>query len=183
MWKVMMVVLLSVPASAQAAEDFCRPLIPAGLEQEVEQTYPGFRMPRSTDNLDEDVAYNRSQKGTGCLGVARGDFDGDGADDSLLALADVDGQHGAVVVALAGGKRWKLRRLELWGDDRKRLFVDIGKPGIYRRTEALLGPRERLDEPMRLTCRHAAAIFGETEASAVAYCLENETWRRVQISD
>jgi hypothetical protein len=132
--------------------------------------------------LPEDIEWDLKEGGKGCLGVAIADFDGDGTKDLLLGLTALKGSGARIVVALTRGKNWKLETLDEWSKDRNRLYVAADKPGVYRRTEALDGPLEE-GEVSLLKCLHAAAIFGATESSGVAYCYDNQNWQHVWISD
>ena len=164
------------------ADDPCAALVSSSLKARLEKAFPELRVPRVSDNLPEDVEYNRVHGGNVCLGVASGDFDGDGIRDTLIGLTARKGGGGRVVVAMARGSRWDLRTLTVWPDGRSRLFVEVDAPGTYKRTEALDGPLET-GERNPLTCRHAVAVFGAAESSAVAYCLNGSRWEHVWISD
>src|SRR5262245_32457937 len=129
------VISLALGTTVICADDPCAPLIPSSLKTRLESTFPDLRAPQATDNLPEDVQYNRTHGGSGCLGVASGDFDGDGAIDTLVGLANREGTWGRVVVALARGAGWDLRTLAVW-PVRNRLFVEVHPAGTYHRTDA-----------------------------------------------
>src|SRR5262245_9127850 len=74
-----------VDAAARPA-DRCAGSFPAPLKRAVARQYPGHMLPRERDNLAEDVAYSLAHGGSGCLGAATGDFDGDGRPDRALLL-------------------------------------------------------------------------------------------------
>lgn len=174
-------VLLLTTAPALAA-DTCAAQIPHSLVAAVGKTFPKFRVPAATDNLEEDIDWNVKNGGKGCLGVAKADFDGDGKMDFLLGLSALEGSGGLVVVALSRGREWSFKTLSPWPKNRDRLYVATDKPGVYERTEALDGPLEP-GERDHLKCMHSAAIFGTTESSGVAYCFNKGVWEHVWISD
>ena len=169
-------------AASVAAVDSCRRAMPPSLVTAIEKAYPAFRMPREMDNQARDVEYDRQSGGSGCLGVASADFDGDGVNDWLLGLSATQGDAALVVLALAHGKHWQLHVLSKWTHGRDRLYVEAGGPGIYRRSEALDGPVSG-DEVMMLDCAHVAAVFGAVESTGTAWCPVRRSWRHVQFSD
>jgi hypothetical protein len=151
--------LLFLPAMTSTAADHCRGIVPADAVEVISALLPAYRMPKSSDNLAEDVEYNISRQGTGCLGIARGDFDGDGGQDYLVGLSSAAGSGAAIVVALGRKAGWDVERLGEWPEGRARLYVEAGAPGTYERTEALEGPPTEMGEVLALTCKHNAAIF------------------------
>jgi len=169
---------------AHAATDLCAGRFPAGLQGALERAVPGFRLPRSSDNSAEDVAYHLSQHGSGCLGASSGDFDGDGGKDYLVAMTSVDGARTTIVVALKRDAGWDVETISTWPEGRARLYVEAGAPGRYERTEALDGPVDAEGgEVLALSCRHDVVIWGGIESSGVAFCRQKATWRHVWISD
>lgn len=183
MSRILVLVLLLLPPMANAAGDLCNGIVPATAVKAVSKTFPAYRMPKSSDNLADDVRYNLSQNGTGCLGIARGDFDSDGNQDYLIGLSSTKGNDVAIVVALSRKTGWSVEHLASWLQGRTRLFVEIGAPGTYKRTEALEGPLSEAGEVLTLTCKHQVAIFGAIESSGVAYCRQRSKWSHVWISD
>ena len=181
--RALLLLLLCFPAAASAAVDRCNGLISAAATEAISRAFPSYRLPQSTDNLEEDIEYNLSQGGTGCLGVARADFDGDGRQDFLVGLPSVEGDGAAVVVALNHERAWVVERLDEWPSGRARLFVEAGAPGLYERTEALGGPPSEVGEVVSLKCKHGVAIFGATESTGVAYCKVGSKWLHVWVSD
>lgn len=85
-----LLVLLIAPL-ALAAEDACAPLIPPALQDQLQKRFSSYRLPRQTDNIAEDIQYAREHSGSACLGVAIGDFDGDGRADYAIGLTAKSG--------------------------------------------------------------------------------------------
>jgi len=171
--KVLLLAAVLMLTSGHAlAADACAAQIPRSLKVAIAKSYPKFRLPVATDNMPEDIDWSLKNGGKGCLGVAKADFDGDGKTDFVLGLTALDGSGGTVVVALARGSGWKVETLRAWPQYRDRLYVGTDKPGEYERTEALDGPLEP-GERERLKCKHSAVVFGATESTGVAYCLNN----------
>src|SRR5690349_21051116 len=92
--------VLSISANAQPRGDACQAQIPRSLSRALAAAFPGYRTPLEYDNAPEDMRANLSQGGTGCLGVAIGDFTGDNKKEYLIGLTSVKGVKGMVVIAL-----------------------------------------------------------------------------------
>jgi hypothetical protein len=165
---------------AVKAADACEPLVPQTLRTQLLKAFDGYRLPRETDNLPEDIQYSEEHAQRRCLGVATADFDGDGTDDYVIALTALHGDGALIIVALARPNQWVLHKLDAWPYQRIRLYVSADPPGTYDRAG---------DEPLEpgevelLRCRHAVAVFGATESSGVAYCFADSRWTHVRLSD
>jgi hypothetical protein len=176
------IAMLGFDCAPVAAADSCEGQIPASLRKVLESSYPDFRIPRETDNLQDDVSGNREQGGSGCLGYASADFNGDGMPDVIIGLSAKAGGAAIVVVAMATGASWEVHELKRWKGNRSRLYVATGKPDRYDRSKSLDGPLEK-GEADSLVCPNSVAILGATEASGVAYCFNANKWRFVWMSD
>jgi hypothetical protein len=145
--------------------------------------FPRYRLPRLSDNLEEDRAYYRRQGHSGCLGVTSGDFNGDGSEDSAVLLRAIDGRSAVLVAALRVGPEWQaqtLRRFEK--RELLNLYVTTVAPGEYKRAEYLDGPLEAGEVAAFRSERHGIAT-GTTEASSVLYFWTPERWIHVWASD
>jgi hypothetical protein len=169
-------------AEAQPRLDACRNQIPVTLRQALQQKFPRHDLPQVSDTLAEDVRFDRSRGGDGCILVERADFDGDGREDLAIGLAAQARRAPLVVVALARGRSWALSTIRSWVDDISRLYVSSSPAGLLKRTEALDGPVER-DERTSLQCDHTAVVVGATESTGIAYCFVQNRWLYVWISD
>ena len=167
---------------AHAAEpgDACRAALPDSLAMAVARQYPLYRAPLATDNDAVDVAENQRQGRNGCLGLASGDLDGDGAADYVLGLTPLAGLQPLAVIALARGGQWVFHVIDSEVGTRVRLFVDVVPPGRYDRSESL-GPPHAADDQRQLVCPASGAIVGATRATAIVYCLVRGNWRRVVV--
>jgi hypothetical protein len=168
-------------AAAGTADDACSRQLPASLVAALQAEYAGFRAPLVTDNVADDVSANRRSGGEGCIGVATGDFDGDGRKDFVVALTGADGDATIIVVAFRRGAKWLLKPLLREGG-RKRLYVAAVRAGEYEHTQAY-DPDVRSGDLPRLTCRHAGFMTGAVEATAVVYCLVSGKWHHTAVSD
>lgn len=178
------VIFLVAALSAKAAPaDSCETQIPKALASAISGNFPGFRAPRETDNLQEDVKFDKSRGGKGCLGVAIADFDGDGKKDILLGLTALSGPTGLAVIALTRKSGWQFQQIKSWTEGaRLRQYVSAVKPGNYLRTEAIDAPLEE-GERGSMQCRYAGALVGATEATGIVYCYINSKWLYVWVSD
>lgn len=145
--------------------------------------FAGYRSPMATDNLAEDVEYDRENGGTGCLGVAVADFDGDHAKDYLLGLASLRGTSALSVVALSRGDTWYFQTIRSWVENnRSRLYVMAVKPGRHDRTASLSGPIDK-GEKESMQCPNWGAQVGATESTGIVYCYIGGQWYYVWVSD
>lgn len=177
------VTLMALAMPAHGSKDHCSGLLPADLVQVLEQANPEYRLPRESDNLQEDIEYQISRRESACLGVATADFDGNGQADYLIAMPAKRSDDRLIVVALRAGAQWKLDVLDMWPESSSRVFVGILPPGRFERTKALDEPTFEADEVLSMRCRNPAAIYGLTESRAVAYCRNSHRWQHVWISD
>jgi hypothetical protein len=132
--------------------------------------------------LAEDIKYAREHSRGACLSVDTADFDGDGHVDYLIALTAKRGPGAIVLVALTRNTDWKLYVLDVWKDDRSRLYVSSENAGEYDDVGDYDRPREK-GAVDHLKCPQAVALLGETESSAIAYCFLNSVWKHVWVSD
>lgn len=149
---VVKLALLST-AAAQSTPDACRSQVPNALREALRQRFPKHNLPQVSDSLTEDVQFDRSNGGNGCILVTRADFDGDGREDFAIGLTPQTGRVPMVVVALSRDRSWAISSSRGWVDDIIRLYVSSAPPGLLKRTEALDGPVEP-DERTSLQCDH-----------------------------
>jgi len=180
--RVLSLLLAGACSYAGAAEDACRAQIPASLASVLESKFAGSRLPLVSDNLEYNINYNKSHGGTGCLGVAEGDFDGNGTKDVVVGLTPKTGGAPVVVVALAVDGGWKLHPIKSWVDHRSRLYVGAVPPGRVKRTPAADGPLES-GERKSMTCGNDGVVVGATESTAIVYCFLRGKWFYVWASD
>lgn len=176
-----LLVLTAAPAGA-IAEDACSSLVPANLQSLLFSKFGGYRLPRETDNLAEDVQYARTHGGSPCLGVSAGDFDGSGQLDFIIALTAKTGPGAIVVAAFARSSGWKTYTLDVWKDDRSRLIVTSAPAGTYDDVGDYEKPREN-GAVDHLVCPHSVAAFGQSESSEIVYCFLKSGWKHVWVSD
>lgn len=149
---------------------------------QLEEKFQNYRLPRQSDNLEEDIKYARDHSHSACLGVAVGNFVGHARADYLIGLTAKGGDGALVVVALRRRKDRELVVLDEWKEGRSRLYVAVGAPGTYNMVGDNDGPLEK-GEVEKLVCPHDVPIVGATESSGVAYCLLKGKWQHTWISD
>jgi hypothetical protein len=178
------VLLITFGLAAYGApdKDSCQFQIPEQLSTTVKQKFPEYRPPLTNDNYPDDIAWNIKDGGSGCLGVAIADFDGDGSKDYLLDLTSLSNEGGLIVVALTHGSSWDFHTLYKLKEGRKSTYVAAEKPGKFKRTEAADGPLAS-GELNSMTCPNWGATFGTVESSGVVHCFTKGKWHHVWVSD
>ena len=169
-------------AIAQGHVDSCQAQIPRSLSDALAKTFPGYRAPLEYDNAPDDIAKNRSDGGTGCLGVGIADFTGEGKKQYVLGLTALKGSGGLAVIALPRKGGWRFQKIHSGAEEaRFRQFVDVVDPGRYDHSEstsAAPGPDER---PF-LDCSNSGAQVGTLGGSAWVYCYMDGRWFHVRMS-
>jgi len=162
-------------------QDACAPMLPKDLQLLVERRLPGYRLPKQSDNLPEDIEFHVAHGGSGCLGVATGDFNGDGQKDfTFLVTSDNDVW---LVVAFRRADSWRVDRVWQAGgaSSRMSLYVDVAPPGKYDD----LGLAEK-PEPGQIdtfTSKADVVVTGATESTAIAFWKGPKGWVHVWLSD
>jgi hypothetical protein len=174
---------LAAPLGAQSPRDACTALLPTSLVAAVEKEFPAYRLPVESDNLPEDVSYDREHGGSGCLGVAMGDFHGKDRKDYALLLTSRSADQTVLIVATRSSSSWHFDRLRDWGDGRSRLYVATIEKGSYEQSGALHGTADEPGELLRYASKHPGVVSGATESSGVAYFFTGHRWVHVWISD
>jgi hypothetical protein len=172
----------ALSVSAEAV-DRCQPLVPPGLAKQIATTYPGHRLPRGNDQDTYNVRYNLKHGGSGCLGVATGDFDGDKTRDIALMLTAKGKPGGLLVVALRRGTHWLLELVEPVEDPISNQYVGSVKPGKYGPGpfwgESPPGPSEM----ETIESSTEGVVTGMLESTARYYFRLEGKWRFVWVSD
>ena len=165
------------------AADQCESKVPADLRRAIAEKFNGYRLPRVSDNLEEDIDYNRRTGGDGCLGVASADFNGDSQRDYGLLLRLPEGDRVLLVAALHGSEGWSLEELRLWKSERNRLYVATASPGEYRRSESFDYPPSEEGELEVYKSTLSGIVTGRTEASGIYYFWTPHGWVHVWVTD
>jgi hypothetical protein len=185
----MLIVILAFAAiisdgpSPKPVTDVCASKIPDALKRAIETEFPRYRLPRFNDNLEEDIAANKQQGGDGCLGVAAGDFDGDGQDDYAVLLTPPRKGEVLLVAARRSADRWRLTRLRTWKSERARIYVGPAPPGKYSRSESFDYPPSEPGELESFESRLNGVVTGRTEASGIYYFWTPRGWIHVWAVD
>jgi hypothetical protein len=168
--------------SATPVLDYCGKQLPADLVLRLNHAYPGYRAPRSTDNLAEDIARNLANGGTGCLGVAQGNFRGSGHRGLVIALTALRGDAYIILVAARSAESWDVSELIRDSDGRQRLYIDPTPAGHYDHVESY-DPDPSKGELASLDCPDPGVVIGATEATGDVYCIVRGSWQHVPIID
>jgi len=169
-------------ASAQGHADSCQAQIPRSLADALAKTFVGYRAPLEYDNPPDDIAKNRSDGGTGCLGVGIADFTGEGKKQYVLGLTALKGSGGLAVIALPRKGGWRFQKIRSGAEDaRFRQYVDAVEPGRYERSKSASATMGTDEKPL-LDCPNSGARVGTLGGSSLVYCYVDGRWLHVRIS-
>jgi hypothetical protein len=174
-------ILVTVIGASSKNSDPCAALFPSDLRTAVAKQFPGYRLPRQTDNNADDIRYNREHGGVGCLGADRGDFDHDGRRD--VAFLAVSGENVFLMVAFARPAGWQVEKVGQAGEStlRSRLYVEVTDPGRY--DDLGLADEMEPGQVPTFTCDSQVIVTGMTESTGVAFCKGQGGWVHAWISD
>jgi len=165
------------------AKEACAPLIPSDLAAALSKAYPQYRLPRGDDQDQYNVRAQLERGGTGCLGVAEGDFDGDGRRDVALLLARKDGRRTRFVVALRGDPGWRLELIETSIEAIENQYVDVVAPGAYESGFYGEYGAPAANERKKIRSSTEGVETGTLESTASYYFRVNGQWVWLWISD
>ena len=186
-----MVTLLSIAIVAviQGAPDPCTVAIPPDLAGALSPRFPGYSLPAASDNSPGEVEWDLKRGGDGCMGVANGDYDGDGREDRAVLLTSTEetrngGHRILLVVGFQQPAGWSLsvlRNVDYM--TRGSAYVATVPAGEYRRTEAMAVPPTEPGEVEVVRSEVSAVATGNTEATQVVYVWKGGCWEHVWTSD
>src|SRR5262245_30895279 len=128
--------LVVVTATPVFAADACSPLLTSRVWAAV-APLKDYQLPLEHDNADENIAYDRKHGGTGCLGAAQSDFDGDGVQDVALLLSRIGDRNETILAVVLHSRRTAITLHTFEDVPRDQLAVGILPPGTYVRTESV----------------------------------------------
>jgi hypothetical protein len=166
---------------ADSVRDSCRAQMPPSLAIAAAKKFPSFDLPLVAHNLPEDIEFNIKNGGSGCLGVAAGDFEGNGAQGYALALKRRDGKNSITVIATLRSDRWRFKTISA-GDLRTRVYIRTVPAGHYDPS----GVAEHSNtggEIHSLECPNPGLVTGETESTGMVYCLVSGKWKHIVVQD
>ena len=156
-------------------------MLPEDLRFLVEHRFPGYRLPKQSDNLSEDIGFHVAHGGNGCLGIATGDFNSDGQKDfAFLITSDKDVW---LVVAFRRTDGWRLDRVWQAGEAgyRLHLYVGVARPGTY--DDIGLAEKPEPGQVDTFTSKAEVVVTGATESTAIAFWKGPKGWVHVWLSD
>jgi hypothetical protein len=181
---VLLEYLLAFPllsAGPVQTQDACAPMLPKDLQLLVARRIPGYRLPKQSDNLPEDIGFHVAHGGNGCLGIATGDFNGDRQKDfAFLVTSDKDVW---LVVAFRQTDGWRVDKVWQAGEasDRTHLYVDVAPPGKY--DDIGLAEKPEPGQVNTFTSKADVVVTGATESTAIAFWKGRKGWVHVWLSD
>jgi hypothetical protein len=170
-----------LPPDTARSQDACSGVIPTSLRMAAKGAFPGYRLPRRTDNLEEDIAYHKRRGHGACLGVTQGDFNGDTRQDYGILLTSTAGDGALLVAALRGVDGWDFQKLQtLKKDEQSNLYVVTAAPGEYKSFET---QRVHLEDGEATSFRSdlQGIVTGTPESSAIGYFWTPTGWIHVWI--
>jgi hypothetical protein len=171
-------------SSPASSEDACANKLPSSLIDQLKARFPHHRVPVSSDNEAWAVASDRRSGGDGCLGIAKGDFDGDGTIDFAVLLSPAGDTTSPLIVALGDSQTYGLDSLDVSTGPRRIYYVSALVPGRYQRTKTLSDAVAL--EPGELAVfesKRPGIVTGALEDGAVAYFYDGHRWVHVWLSD
>ena len=177
------VVLIFIAFCAHAQpRDSCLAKIPGSLVLKISEEFPGYRLPRDSDQSQADRLYDRSTGGDGCFSVAIGDLTGQGKRDVAVLLAAKRRANVSLVVATQRGRSWRLFNLPSWCSVMSRCYVRVVGPGKYTRDGVVPpDPSNPMDRAV-IQSSHNGVGSGALEATEVVYFLSSGRWSYVWVS-
>lgn len=174
--------LLTVIALSPGTQDTCVSLIPPKLSQQLKAAFPAYRLPRATDQDAFNVNESLKRGGSGCLGVAVGDFDGDRQQDIALLLSAKSTVKTLVLVALRRSARWTLERIDGWDGPISSYYVDTVTAGAYESPWYGESPPRPNELPSIKSATEGVAA-GQLESTALFFFRVNGKWRFLWMAD
>jgi hypothetical protein len=181
MLSLLAALVLGLPGRPAEPRDACASALPKTLAAAFARSHPAFRLPTERDNAREDSDESRRRGGSGCLGVASGDFDGDRDDDrAFLATSRTEVW---LFVAFRRSRGWRIEKVWESGSAgyRARLYVDAAPPGRY--SDLGLGDTPEPGQVESFDSPTDVVITGATESTAVAFRKGPKGWVHVWLSD
>ncbi|MGB8400890.1 hypothetical protein, partial [Bradyrhizobium sp.] len=165
-----------------ATPDQCARLIPSDVAALLVKAYSGYRLPRASDNLEEDIVTSRNNGGSGCLGVAVADFSGSGKPGVAVLMTALKGSGFVVAVALFRTGSWHVAEIYREREGRSSQYIESVAPGRYDHVETY-EPNKSKGELEYLNCLHSGFMTGTFEASGDVFCIAKGRWQHVPVID
>jgi len=168
---------------AEQVRDTCLAKVPKTAAEVLAQKFPGYRLPKMTDQSEEDRRLDMADGGDGCLMVANGDFSGHGRKDVAVLLISKDDTKVRLVAALRGRSSWTTYELPTWcrGPDQG-CYVKVAEPGVYTRTQSLPAPSDPADKE-KIESKNDGILAGKLESNGVVHVFKEGSWQHVWVSD
>ena len=172
----------SLPVSG---EDACAKKLPSTLIDQLKARFPHHRVPVSSDNEPWAVSSDRRSGGDGCLGIAKGDFDGDGTIDFVVLLSPLADTISPLIVARGDSQTYRLDSLQVSTGPRRIFYVSALAPGRYKRTNILSDDSVALEpgEVAVFESSRPGLVTGALEDGSVAFFYDGRRWVHVWLSD
>jgi hypothetical protein len=178
---ILAVAMTGLLAGPVSVGDRCTGLLPQELLRLLSSRYPKYRLPLEKDQDDYNIQENIKAGGSGCLGIAAGDFNGDKRGDVAVLLAGRSLPRTLLVAALRTGSTWTLE-LVTEDSDITNQYVDVVEPGRYE--SPYYDESSRMPNQAKvITSATQGIVTGRLESTAVFYFRQKGKWRFVWMSD
>ena len=168
-------------------QDACEAKLPPSLRAEFKQAFPGHRQIVTSDyEPSELAAESKYHRGSRCIAVEPGDFNGDRRRDFVfLALSSTKSVVALVALRLKAG--WQIRELlDLGFDQPGCCYANVLAPGTYKNFYGTAPDPQSLpapDERLTFTSKTQALVVGAIESTGVAFFFSEGRWLHVRVSD
>lgn len=174
--------LLLLTLAATPSPDPCAGVLPAAVLEAVAETFPGYRVARSSDYGARALRLTRTD-GFPCPGIASNDVDGDGSADYAFFVLSGKGMVLLAAARVPADSPIRVEKLMEFGRGVGRSFVFPLKAGKYSDMYADSDFTPDPGRVRRYTSKRPGFSAGTMEASEIAFFFTGRRWVHMWLSD